>query len=425
MSGDNSFLSLFSGAGGLDLGLEKAGWQCSAQVDCDPDSVETLRRRTKNTRNPIPVFESTIENLDTSKLVDSLGLGGNQLPLLAGGPPCQPFTTSGLRQTMRDRRASKLFPAYLRIIEILQPKRIVIENVDGLLSAALRHRPLKHRTKEYPPLQHDERKGSFLLWLLTELATLGYSVTWGVLEAADYGVPQFRQRAILIGSHWESSPALPAPTYGGENQPNFRTLREAISAIKELGAIQPLSQKKRDVYAQIPAGGNWRNLPEHVQRETMGAAFNAEGGKSGWWRRLAWDEPSPTILGMPDHSSTALVHPDKLRCLSVRECAVIQGFPLDTEFAGNPRSQYQQIGNAVPVQLGEAIGRSLMSGSLVEDQAISKPEWRQASANRRIGIHGWVVPGYSGSHKFHILAKSRSDHVWVGKIRGHERITIS
>jgi DNA (cytosine-5)-methyltransferase 1 len=144
----------------------------------------------------------------------------------------------------------------------------------------------------------------------------------------------------------------------------------------------------------------------------MGAAFYAEGGKSGWWRRLAWDQPAPTILGMPDHSSTALVHPDEVRCLSVNECAAIQTFPSWVVFAGQSRSQYQQIGNAVPVLLGRALGRQLanfLDGH--RDPGPPPAEWRQASANRRIGTHGWTTG--TKSFDVHLNVKVRPDHVWA------------
>src|SRR5262249_33982069 len=155
------------------------------------------------------------------------------------------------------------------------------------------------------------------------------------------GVPQMRQRAILIGMHGKEPCYLPPPAFGWEGLPEYRTLRRALADLKELGPVQPLSERKREVYARVPAGGNWRALPEELQRKTMGAAFTAEGGKSGWWRRLAWGLPAPTILGMPDHSSTALIHPDEVRCLSVNECAAVQTF-RGVRFAGTSRSQYQQ-----------------------------------------------------------------------------------
>lgn len=405
-------LSLFSGAGGLDLGLKQSGWSILAQIEMDSDACETLRRANKEDNVPPLVLASKIESVDPKQLRQRLKMRKGDLSLIAGGPPCQPFTTSGLRQGILDGRASSLFPAYFAFIDEFQPRALVIENVDGLLSAALVHRPLKDRTPGSLPLREDEKKGSFLRWLLFELAMRNYSVSWGVVEAADYGVPQMRQRAILIGVRGSKPCFLPPPMFGRNGLPPYRTLADALKLVKELGPVQPLSKRKRAVYESIPAGGNWRNLPVEMQRTTMGNAFLAEGGKSGWWRRLAWTEPSPTILGMPDHSSTALVHPDEVRCLSVYECSACQSFPDSTSFAGTARSQYQQIGNAVPPLLGKAIGQQLnrfLAGEPLPDPEV--PLWRSQSANRRIGTHGWIVPSRNGP-QVSLLVKVRTDHVW-------------
>jgi DNA (cytosine-5)-methyltransferase 1 len=163
----------------------------------------------------------------------------------------------------------------------------------------------------------------------------------------------------------------------------------------------------------IPPGGNWRSLPVEVQRETMGGAFHATGGKSGWWRRLAWELPSPTILGMPDHSSTGLIHPDEVRCLGLNECAALQSFPSSIAFQGQPRSQYQQVGNAVPPLLGKAIGEALIAHLGAEPSAVPpSAEWKSESANRRIGTHGWLLR--RGNRALVTMnVKVRPDHVWA------------
>jgi DNA (cytosine-5)-methyltransferase 1 len=411
--GESLVISLFSGAGGLDLGLESAGWSNLAQVEMDADAAETLRWQAARRSGATEVLQERIEDVDPRSLRRSLGLKRGELALIAGGPPCQPFTTSGLRQALTDHRASSLFPAYLRFVSEFQPQALLIENVDGLLSAALRHRPLTERGNGHPPLTDSEQKGSFLRWLLDELVTQGYAVSWGVVEAADYGVPQMRQRAILLGVRGSEPCYLPLPTHGRLGLPNYATLRSALDKVTERGPVQPLSSRKREVYRMVPPGGNWRSLPDHVRRSTMGAAYVAEGGKSGWWRRLSWDTPAPTILGMPDHSSTALVHPDEVRCLSVNECAAVQTFPSGIRFAGTPRAQYQQIGNAVPVLLGEQLGRHLVR--FLDGERLARPEppaWRKASANRRIGTQGWALAEGEGV-AYCLNARVREDHVWA------------
>lgn len=405
-------LSLFSGAGGLDLGLEAAGWRLLSQVECDADCVGTLGIHNAKRGEEVAVYDSRLENLSPRTIRRALGIAKGELTVMAGGPPCQPFTTSGLRKGLLDARASSAFPAYLAFVEEFLPAAVLVENVDGMLSAALRHRPLVERTAEHSPLGIDERKGSFLRWLVGELASLGYAVSWGVVEAADHGVPQLRQRAILMGVRGDEPCFLPDPLFGRVGLPDYRTLREALRDVTETGPVQPLSERKRDVYRQIPAGGNWRDLPDEIQRATMGAAYHAEGGKSGWWRRLSWDSPAPTILGMPDHSSTALVHPDEVRCLSVNECAAIQTFPRGAQFAGTPRSQYQQIGNAVPPTLGHRLGDTIARFLEGERRPVpDAPAWRQISANRRIGTHGWAKPTRTGFEAT-LSAAIRPDHVW-------------
>ncbi len=400
---DRRFLSLFSGAGGLDAGLEMAGWRSLAALEMDHDAAETLRLNVARSGASTEIIESKIEDVAPGKLRRGLGLSPGELPLLAGGPPCQPFTTHGKRRSIFDDRAAEVWPTYLSYLDEFIPKALVIENVDGLLSAAIRHRPLAERKAS--PLSDDEKKGSFLKWFLRQLSLRGYTVSWGLVEAADYGVPQLRQRSVLIGVLGDDPCYLPPATHGGAGL-EYRTLAHALERVKELGPIQPLSARKKAIYQQIPAGGNWRSLPEDLQKLSMGGAYLAEGGKSGWWRRLSMNSPTPTILGMPDHSSTALVHPTELRCLSVVECAAAQSFSPEHQFAGKARSQYQQIGNAVPPLLGRAIGEQI-SAFLEGDRGPTPepPAWRRASGNRRIGTHGWVFASSAGRTGYRSLLR--------------------
>ena len=402
---DLTALSLCSGAGGLDLGVEAAGWGILAQVEIDADSVATLRHHFEP--SGAQVFHNGLEDVDPRQLRLKLGLRRGQLGLIAGGPPCQPFTTHGRRRGINDARVASLFPQYLSYIREFEPAAFIMENVDGLLSAALIHRPLHLRTRDYP-LAPEEMKGAFLQWLVGEMAQLGYAVSWGIVDAVDFGVPQHRQRCVLLGVRGSDPCYLPAHS----SDEHWSTVRDAIGSLDDPGPIQPLSTAKKAVYALIPAGGNWRDLPLDMQRATMGKAFLATGGKSGWWRRLSWDRPSPTVLGMPDHSSTGLIHPDEVRCLGLRECAAIQTFPLNYMIAGRPRSQYQQIGNAVPPLLAKVVAervRCHVAGERILRP--SPPAWRKQSANRRIGTHGWVTSGSEGLAAT-LNVKVREDHVW-------------
>jgi len=404
-------VSVFSGAGGLDIGLEMAGFNIALQIESSFDCACTLAVNAVASLDERSVVQRKIEDVPPEEVMNRLGIKPGELDLLAGGPPCQPFTTTGLRMGLADRRASSAFPAYLKYVEAIRPKALILENVDGFLSAALSHRPMKYRGKGHPALDWDEKKGSFLFWFLEQLAELGYSVSWGVLDAVGFGVAQHRQRAFLVGIQGTHPTYLPEPKISCED--DWSTLRDAIQGITELGPIQPLSRRKREILSMIPPGGNWRDLPPSVQEVSMGAAFAATGGKSGWWRRLSWDSPSPTVLSMPDHSSTALIHPEEVRCLSLNECASLQSFPDWARFSGAPRSQYQQVGNAVPPLIGYSLGEHITQclDGFVPSRP-KPPKWVKASANRRIGTHGWVRPlGKRG--EFSIISKPREDSVWV------------
>lgn len=415
MKSGRPFISLCSGAGGLDVGLEQAGWQPLVQVEIDRDCCSTLQALAASNGSKTRVINSAIEDISPRELRLSLGLKRGELDLIAGGPPCQPFTTHGLRQTLRDTRASAVFPSFLGFVDEFEPQSVIIENVDGLLSAALEHVPLVERERR--SLSRREMKGSFLEWVLLELDKLGYSTSWGVTEAADFGVPQYRQRAILIGTRSQEPCFLPNPRI---TEP--KTVREGLARVRDPGPIQPLSARKSAIYALIPPGGNWRSLPIEIQRQTMGAAFFATGGKSGWWRRLSWDVPSPTILGMPDHSSTGLIHPDEVRCLGLNECAALQSFPDSVRFQGSARSQYQQVGNAVPPLLGKALGKAVANHlDGIRTEVPISPRWRSKSANRRIGTHGWMMR-QRNLPVVTINAKMRDDHVWT---LADERLVVS
>lgn len=194
------------------------------------------------------------------------------------------------------------------------------------------------------------------------------------MNAVNYGAPQLRERVLFIGNRFNRLVEFPQPTHGddspsdqgdlfrdaGQHLAPFRTLGEAIGGLRDMKPIiMDFSPRKKHFLAMIPAGGNWRCLPEETAREAMGRAFIAKGGRSGWWRRLSFDLPAPTILTMPNHAGTALCHPTEVRALTLRECARVQEFPDEWEFCGKPPEQYAQVGNAVPVRLGRVCGQLL------------------------------------------------------------------
>lgn len=362
-------ISLFSGAFGLDLGLELAGFHTVSVVEKDRDSVKTIAlNRPYLHESAVP---RAIETISTQDLLLEGGrvlgkeraLRPNEVDLVVGGAPCQPFSTAGKRASVLDPRGS-LFMEFVRVVRDIQPRFFVMENVKGLLSAAIRHRPIKQRGADYPPLEPDEMRGAALKVVLAEMHELGYNVVYNLLEAADYGVPQNRERVVFIGSRDGESVTFPLATHcqSGRDLPKWRTLRDALTHLVEQNPeFTPYSEKRLKYLRLLKSGQNWRYLPENLKEEAMGGAYKSGGGKVGFYRRLSWDKPSPTVTTSPQQKATDMCHPVELRPLTVRECARIQTFPDDWIFCGSITSKYKQIGNAVPVGLAKAIGTYLYS----------------------------------------------------------------
>lgn len=252
---------------------------------------------------------------------------------------------------------------FLKYVEVLQPKFFVMENVRGLVSAALKHRPIADRPeKGGTPLSEDEERGSVIRLFAQDLQNCGstaYHMDCFEVNAVNYGAPQLRERALFIGNRFNTQVDFPDPTHGpGQNglRP-WRTLQDAIGGLNDPGeVIMDFSPRKKGYLGMVPEGSNWRSLPETVQKESMGKAWHAKGGRSGWWRRLSFDLPCPTLVTMPNHASTSLCHPTEVRALTLKEYSLIQEFPDDWEFFGTPTQQYAQAGNAVPVRLGKIAG---------------------------------------------------------------------
>lgn len=351
-------ISLFSGALGLDLGLHAAGFKLAVAVECNRFAAETVRKN----RPRLPLIEEHIEEVTTAAILEKAGLEVGEAAVVAGGPSCQPFSTVGQRRSMGDPRGV-MFKEFLRVVREARPRFFVMENVRGVLSAAAQHRPLKERGPGFPRLKPEEELGSAFSMMLKDLKGLGYYVVFDVLNTADYGTPQTRERVVFMGSRDGEPLELPVPTHskaGGNRKRRWVTLRKGLSGVTERKPVfSPLSEKKKDVMRRVPQGGNWRDLPKKLQRKALGGAYRSWGGRVGFFRRLSWDRPAPALTTRPDSKATMLCHPTKLRPLSVREYARLQQFPSSWRFEGGPPQQYIQVGNAVPVGLGRALGRAL------------------------------------------------------------------
>lgn len=375
-------LSLFSGGMGLDLGLEATGrFETVACIEKIPTFCETIWLNQKRGHLPktLKVIEADISQLSPEAVLCSLGLRAEDIDVIVGGPPCQSFSTAGKRGTTQDPRGTLVWD-FLRFVEHIKPKFFLMENVRGLLSAALKHRPIADRPeKGGPTLSEDEMPGSVVRLFARDLAnfdTAGYHLDIYEVNSVNYGAPQIRERVLFIGNRYNIEVEFPTSTHGQtirneisgtqaglfETPPlqPWRTLGDVISDLRETNpTVLDFSPRKKRYLEMIPPGSNWRSLPEELQKESMGKAWFAKGGRSGWWRRLTFDLPCPTLVTMPNHASTALCHPTETRALSIREYARIQEFPDDWEFYGTVSAQYTQVGNAVPTRLGMVAGNVL------------------------------------------------------------------
>ena len=204
-----------------------------------------------------------------------------------------------------------------------------------------------------------------------------------MLNAADFGVPQRRLRLVVIGTKQSGIYQLPHPTHaknGAGGLPRWRTLRDALSGLCEKNPLHSCyTEGFRRFFSLVPAGGNWRNMPVPEQKKALGNAFEAGGGKTGFFRRLSWDEPTPTIVAKPNRKSVPDLPPDQIRPLTVRESARVQGFPDEWVITGSMHEQYLQVGNAVPVGLGRAIGCTLVEAARRKQHGAITDNWQSAA----------------------------------------------
>lgn len=353
---DFTSVELFAGAGGLALGLHKAGFRHVLLNEVDANACMTLRANHPEWN----VLEADIHQVDFTPL-------RGHVDLLSGGFPCQAFSYAGKKGGLEDSRGT-LFFELARAIKETQPKAFLCENVKGLLS-------------------HDG--GRTLATIRLAIKELGYTlIEPRVLKAVMYQVPQKRERLMLVGLRNDladgASFQWPAPYR------RVMTLHDAFHKGELFDQDVPSSigqeypEKKRRVMDMVPEGGDWRNLPEQVQREYMGGSFFLGGGKTGMARRLSMDEPSLTLTCSPAQKQTERCHPTETRPLTVREYARVQTFPDEWHFMGNMAAQYKQIGNAVPVNLAYAMARALMR--LFNGMDEQRPERSHLAAALDIGL---------------------------------------
>ena len=343
-------IDLFAGVGGLSLGFEKKGFEVVLANEYDASIAASYIANHKNTK----MIVGDITSLD---LEDTFGKMAGKVDVVIGGPPCQGFSQKGQRKTIHDER-NFLFKYYVSVVELVKPKYFVMENVPNLLTA----------------------EGGYFRHEIEELFNkLGYSLEYGVLNASDYGVPQNRRRAVIIGKLGGDAPKLPIP------QGNKVTIWDAIS---DLAYLESGEGSEEQEY-KFPAESDYEKMlradssilfnhiatkhsplalerlaliPPNAGREVLPEEHLTKSIYSGTWTRMKKDEISVTITTRFDTpSSGKFTHPFLNRAITVREAARIQSFPDDFHFVGNKGSQMKQVGNAVPPLLAAAIAEVIMN----------------------------------------------------------------
>ena len=354
-----NFIDLFSGCGGLSVGLELAGHTCKLGVDFNKDAIETFKHNHKNSE----AYCGDIQKLTAPKLKKLIKPA--EIDMVVGGPPCQGFSTIGKGEATDQR--NKLFKQFVRIVKVCDPKILIMENVTGLLAS---------------------KNKKTLEAIFKEFERLGYQMEARVLSSEEYGVPEIRRRTIIIGTKNCSTPLYPEVTHGKRGNLKVNTVGDAFKSFQtrsgeilnhniETAAIKNELDRKR--LAKIPEGKGIRYekdelayLPKKLRFDIDWKTIPEKRFRQIKYQRLDTTLPSPTILT----SRTSYYHPTENRYLTVREAASCQSFPADFEFKGSLTSQFRQIGNAVPPLLGFALG-------LAATQMISKRKVKGISASQK------------------------------------------
>ena len=375
-------IDLFCGAGGLSEGFRQAGFHVLAGNDIDPFAAKAFAA----SHAEACFLPGPIEDIGAQDFLAAAGLENGELDCLIGGPPCQAFSVYNHQRGLHDRR-SGLFYEYLRIVEGLMPKWVVMENVTGITSAG---------------------DGRAVSNILAGLSELGYEVETRILRAEDFGVPQERRRIFFLGNRIGSSIRWPKPTHGAH-------LRPFVSVWDAIGDLPPLQNGERpeaplpygaapateyQAYLRgnatrvlnheaprlrlinlhrmqhIPEGGSWRDIPFELLPAGMQRARRCDHTKR--YGRLRKAGLASTILTKCDLHWGAYIHPEQDRTLTVREAARLQSFPDWFEFSGPRTEQYVQVGNAVPPLLAKQLGLALLGTT---GQADEREALRRSGAN--------------------------------------------
>ena len=425
-------VSLFTCGMGMDRGFELAGFQTVYANDITKFACETIRnvKKEKIGKKLLHLDEGSIFNITSEKILENIGLEKGEPDLIIGGPPCQSFSTAGMRKGLKDDRGMAIME-YIKKINEIRPKAFVFENVHGIISMAKTSMSFYDRIeKKDSELKHAQRRGSLFRYIENKFNELKrpeegieYTMKYDILNAADFGIPQNRKRFVLIGIRKDVGDAEEvmniikskakysdpkkiatrkileekADKYQAiadkaleddnpkkaeiyqEKADKYQAIAEKIckKEWKTLKSIQhkfegenpkdcaKFSPKTTKFLKHVPMGGCWTDLPKKMQVKAMGGAADTDdpkrkgkqGGRRGFYRRLGWNKPSPTLVTSPTQFGTYMCHPEYNRPLSVKEYAVIQGFPANWKFQGSLADRYRMIGEAVPVDLAKIIAQ--------------------------------------------------------------------
>lgn len=340
-------IDLFAGAGGLSWSLEAAGWQTTAATDFDRDAIETLCLNQRGGRylRGTSIIHADVHELSGKDLRPSGAPNGWRPDLLAGGPPCQPFSSAGRMLGYEDPRG-RLFHQFVRLAAELKPRFVLFENVSGLVTAK----------------GPDGSIGGILKRIQSEFEEIGYACRFELLNAADFGAPQRRVRLYMIASHAERLPSFPVPTHSREkssDRAEWVSLREFLRSHPKPDPAEVVRPNRRRAgeLAKLTPGTGLRS----------GGIVEANRPSGHWGYRQDCFIADPSV---PGRTIRAASTPDwlrerggHLRRLTWRECAGLQGFPLDWRFAGAAASRFRQIGNAVQGQIGSALAAALYAAA--------------------------------------------------------------
>jgi DNA (cytosine-5)-methyltransferase 1 len=367
-------VSLFSGAGGLDVGLERAGWDTIVATDFDANCVATLRasqdallpvaiRGERTYLGDAAIIQANIADLTAADLRPASAPSDWRPALVAGGPPCQPWSSAGLQQGFSDPRG-QLVDHFIRLIAELRPRFVLMENVRGLVTA----------------VGPSGKPGEALRLIQTGLDEIGYASAVALLNAADFGAAQRRVRLFLVASSDHDLPSFPEPTRQAADAMTLLDNRQPWVSLREFLATLPAPDPEDVVRPKGDRAQQLAMLQPGTGLRTAGRVeSNRPGGHWGYRQDcFVADAALPSRTIRAASSPDWIKEPDgSLRRLTWRECAALQGFPAGWRFVGTTASRFRQIGNAVQTTVAEAIGRTLVTALAAgpADRPPTSPPW--------------------------------------------------